>query len=260
MRKRVIIFFILSIIIGVTIGCIVKDYTGNKSNESTKVVEDNLSKQFQKVLNSEIKKVKDEYEVKLNEEKKKDKSDSSSVVFNKQMIKLRQLVSKYYKNNDKEALYLAVDGTGNINKLLLTYNKEHNICVEDNKQDIENTYSIEHTQKIDVNNENNISDSITFKILNRGEDTFNINNHQLFIEYIQILMNKDLSNKDKSALNVQVNMNLSELSSVEDLNTYLYNKDSLKINNFIFSVKKIEDKELDLKGIEYSINSNTEKQ
>ncbi len=143
MRKRVIIFFILSIIIGVAVGCLVKDYTCNKYNKSTKMIEDNLSKQFQKVLNSEIKKVKDEYEVKLKEEQKKDKSDSSSVVFNKKMIKLRQLVSKYYKNNDKEALYLAVDGTGNINKLLLTYNKEHYICIKDNTQDIENTYSIE---------------------------------------------------------------------------------------------------------------------
>ncbi|MCC0726760.1 hypothetical protein KGF51_10110 [Clostridioides sp. ZZV14-6045] len=259
MRKRVIIFFIISIIIGVAVGCIVKDYTGNKSNKSTKMVEDNLSKRFQKVLDSEIKKVKDEYEIKLNEEKKKDNSDSSSVIFNKQMIKLRQLVSKYYKNNDKEALYLAVDGTGNINKLLLTYSKEHYICIKDNKQDIENTYSIEHIQKIDTDNDDSITDSIIFKILNRGEDTFNINNHKLFIEYIEALMEKSLSEKEKSALNVQVNMNLSELSSVEDLNTYLYNKDSLKINNFIFSVKKIEDKELDLKGIEYSIKSNTEK-
>ena len=251
--KAIILGLGLTIIIP-TISIITLNH--KKINEKSMVASE-LNSQYQVILNNEIDKTKKEYQAKIDDlenqinkmndenkeikvvNKSKDNSNKSSISFDTfdLLNKERALFMKYFLEQDKTTFSISVDGTGNTQILKYEPTKEDK-GIKDNKNEISNYYTINH--KVTKNNDKFFND-ITLTVKSDKEEEFDINNHLFLLEYLKNICGKSLTNTDCNAINVQVNMDLSKLSSIKELNAYIYNKDGLKINDLLFKAQKNKD-------------------
>lgn len=213
----------------------------------------NQKKSFEEEYNNKL----IEFENKIAEEKKKEEAKELE---NRRITeKLKELLLSYYDSNvARETIVHSIDGNEQITTLSFNEEKK-NLMIEDNSDNISNTYSILHkNSKVkddDILVEKN---DIEFSIFTDDKSKFDINRSKLALAYFNMLIGRDLTSKEKTALNIQANMNLSDLSSIDDVNIYIYNGDSLKIGDFIFNCKKGKDNVTGLKYFKYKITSYTE--
>lgn len=172
--------------------------------------------------------------------------------------KLFDIVLKYYKSNSNAKSVLCKTSDGNDNVYGLEFNSKKNTAymIRDNKDKVGNAYTIKQTNS--KSTEDGVlveKNDAVLTIQTEQKDKFDINKCDLAIEYLNTLLGTELSDKDKSALNIQANLNLKDLSSVSDLNAYIYNGESMKIGDFVFKCKKSKAEDSDLTIIEYTITS-----
>lgn len=209
-----------------------------------------------KTLETDYNKKLEEFENMTDEEKQKEKE---SAVKNRRITeKLKDVLLKYYDSNStREVLIHSIDGNDQVTTLM--FNTEaKSLMITDNSSNIGNSYVIKHSNsKIKDNGELVEKNDVNFKILTESTDKFEISKSKLALEYFNTLLGRDLTEKEKTALNIQANMKLTDLSSMEDLNIYIYNGESLKIGDFIFSCTKGKHDETGLNYYEYKITSHT---
>lgn len=209
-----------------------------------------------KTLEEEYNKKLEEFENMTDEEKQKEKENAMK---NRRITeKLKDILLSYYDTNlTREVIIHSVDGNEQVTSLVFNTEKKP-LLIKDNSSNIGNTYVINHSNsKIQDKEELVEKNDVTFKILTESTDKFDISKSTLALEYFNTLIGRDLTEKEKTALNIQANMNLTDLSSIEDLSIYIYNGESLKIGDFIFSCSKGKDDETKLNYYEYKITSHT---
>lgn len=262
-RQKIVVGVLLTLI-----GCVATPlafhYLGG---EEPKVNLEQLQEQFnvqlqtqlaeqRKTLEADYNKKIEEFENMTDEEKQKEKENA---IKNRRITeKLRDVLLTYYETNlTREVLIHSIDGNEQVTTLVFNTDKKP-LLVKDNSSNIGNAYVIKHSNsKIQDKEELVEKNDVTFKILTESTEKFDISKSRLALDYFNTLLGRDLTEKEKTALNIQANMNLTDLSSIEDLNIYIYNGESLKIGDFIFTCTKGKDDETNLNYYEYKITSHS---
>lgn len=262
-RQKIVIGVVLTLI-----GCVATPLAFHYLGDRTPNVDlEQLQEQFNVHLQTQLAEQKKELETEYNnkliefenmtdEEKQKEKENALK---NRRITeKLKEIVLNYYEDNmAREVLVHSVDGNEQVTTL--TFNTEKkSMLIRDNSSNIGNSYSIIHSNSKVQDKDNLVEkNDVTFTIFTEEKDKFDISKSKLALDYFNTLIGRDLTSKEKTALNIQANMKLSDLSSMEDLNTYIYNGESLKIGDFIFNCTKGKDDESGLNYFEYKITSHT---
>lgn len=262
-KQKIVVGVVLTLI-----GCVATPlafhYLGGNQ---PKVDVEALNKEFNTILQNKLAEQKQQLEKEYNnkitqfenmtdEEKR---IEQENILKNRRITeKLKEVILKYYKNGqERELLVYSIDG----NELVTTLKFDvggKGVAVVDNEKNISNMYSINHTNSRDTGKEKIVEkNEITFKVITSSQDKFDIANSKLMLDYFNMLIGRDLTEEEKTALNIQANMNLNELSSIKDLNMYIYNGDSLKIGDFIFKCEKGKVGDTQKNYFEYTITSHT---
>lgn len=241
------------IIIGVTltvIGCIATPLAFHYLENNEKPVDLGvLEQQFNVTLKTKLDQQKneleEEYEKKLLSYKNLIETEKEEGIKNRKItLKLKDIILDYYKDSmSRENIIYSVDGNDLTSSLELNTKKKGDF-IEDNDKNISNYYSIKHENYKNKMKESLVEKNNIIFTISSKESKLNINNCKLYIDYLNELIGENLIPEQITALNIQANMNLKDLSSIQDLNDYIYNGDSLKIGDFVFKCKKSKNKDL----------------
>lgn len=238
-KSKLIIGLILTVILSVSIplGLNILKNKKNSKEIDIETVKNELNKTMQEQINVEKDKMKEEYDKQLNKE-----------TLDKMLIKLGGSIEVYYKDNSSN---IGITHSIDEQKHILVFNNEENTFVEDNKNNEKNSYNINHEIDI-IDNGSKYNQVLTISIKRESKEKFDIKNCELLEKYLEILIDKDLTDDDKKAINIKVNMDLSEVKTIEGLEDYIYNDTSLKIEDLIIKTEHNTDDN----SIKFTININ----
>lgn len=204
-----------------------------------------LATAYQTEMETQLKNQKEKLETQYEKEhKEKDKEEENTVEF--MCSNLANLIGKYYTENTSE-----INVTKNIalDNFVISFPNEKRNEIIDNEKDIENIYEINNSISV-LNEGKTLRGSLIVNIEYGADEKFDINNNKLLIDYLNIILNRQINDDEKNAINIGVNMNLNELSSIKDLKNYIYNDNQIKINNSIISAVSSHPKDKDKDGNE----------
>lgn len=116
-----------------------------------------------------------------------------------------------------------------------------------------NAYELKHKYEFNEK-KTELKQEATIKVTKDINTKFNINDNKILYNYLGKMLGRELTEKDKNAINIKVNMNFDDLKSIDDLKTYIYDNEQLKIDEMIIETNLNEDKDKGLKSIEFKIN------
>lgn len=126
--------------------------------------------------------------------------------------------------------------------------------IEDNDNKIWNSYELYHSYQISEDKKT-ITQQANIKVVREKGVKFNITNNVILSDYLGAMLGRPLTDKDKNAINVKVNLDFNALSTIDDLQTYIYDNEQLKIDDLIIETKLSEDVDKNTETVEFIINS-----
>lgn len=126
--------------------------------------------------------------------------------------------------------------------------------IEDNENGIWNAYELHHTYQLSEDKKTIIQDA-NIKVTRELTQKFTMSNNEILADYLGQMLGRELTDKDKNAINVKVNLDFDSLKSIDDLQTYIYGNEQLKIDDLIIETKLSEDKDKNTATVEFVINS-----
>lgn len=166
--------------------------------------------------------------------------------------------TKYYKEDTREFMTSYTP-----NKLIweMTFkSRDENdgrdglLTIEDNDEGIWNSYELYHKYEFTPEKDVLIQNA-DIKVVREKGTKFNINNNNILSDYLGKMLGRELTDKDKNAVNVKVNLDFKSLSTLDDLKTYIYDNEQLKIDDLIIETKLSEDVDKNTETVEFIINS-----
>lgn len=208
----------------------------NKANKVPQEVINELNEKANEQLEVLLKQETEKIENKYKEELKACLSEEDTDKL--ETISYYDLILKYYKNGEKDKLI--TEETVNDNGVIdykLNFNKDNaDKSIEDNTSNKKHSYKIEHKQNITKNNkEKTTVDEVIINMTSSEKEKFDINNSLLINDYIEQLLNRKLTENEKTIINLATNMDISEFNSLKDLENYVFEDNSIKIDNLVIS-------------------------
>lgn len=203
-------------------------------------IEESANKQLEAVIEEEKKKLDKEYKEKLAKCTTANTTDNNNEITEEAFTKVKfyDLILNYYSNAEKnELLTEQMNTIGGVSNYVLKFNESsQDEFITDNEDKIKHSYSIEHKSNTRKDNKKEIVKyesiiNITFQ----QKEKFDINKCNLFKEYIEQLLERELTSKELSVINIVANSDTSSLTSISELEKYLYEKDGIKIDDIIIN-------------------------
>ena len=208
----------------------------NKANEIPQEIINELNKTANEQLEALLKEETEKIENKYKEELKACLSEEDTNEF--KTISYYDLLLKYYENSEKDKLI--TEETINDNGVIdykLNFNKDNkDYFIADNDSNKKHSYNIEHKKNTTkYKKEKTITDEIVINMTSSEKEKFDINNSKLINDYIEQLISRNLTDNEKTIINLATNMDISEFSSLKDLENYIFEDKGIKIDNLIIS-------------------------
>lgn len=240
-NKKIVIGIVFTAIVSIGAGFAANILIKKDKPVNLKAVEKAYQIEIDKQLKKQKEEIKAQYDKEYNDKNKKDEDTIDNMC-----LKLANTIGEYYKNNTSN-----INITKNIasDNFQVSFLNEKRKSVIDNENNIENIYTVNDVISI-LNDGKTLRDSLTFNIEYGADKKFDINNNKLLIDYLNIVLNRKITEDEKAAINIQVNMDLDELSSIKDLKNYIYNNNQIKIDNSVISAANSHPKVKDSDGNE----------
>ena len=189
---------------------------------------------FEEILKEELKKenekVSSEYKKKIEDMKYENSKKPYSII-----QEYASVFNKYYEERNKDIVILfSLDDKSA--KLEFLNKKEPQYIKDNETKDVneETAYSVNHTIVL----ERNRVEKVNIELIRRANQKFDIKNNNLLIDYFNMLLGREMTDEEKTAINIKVNMDLEQVFSIKDLEKYIYSNDSIKIDNLIIKTSK----------------------
>lgn len=246
MNKKVkfTILIIVSVILSISIPFIISIIP---KKEQPQIDINKLQKEFQKTLEETVKIEKEKTAKEVQELLIKDET-----LENKLIESFAKPFTQYYGD---DTAHFKTEYNPNKTKWNLSFVKdEYGDCftTNDTGKEAWNGYAITHSFEL-VDDKKNIKQFAEIDVMRDKKDKFNIYENDILIQYLNSMLGRPLTEKDKNAINIKVNMNFSELKDIEDLKNYIYNSTSVKIDNLIIETELSEDVEKQRAFVKFKI-------
>lgn len=223
-KTKFVLFIIISIILSLVAPFVVSIIP---TKEEPKIDVDKLQKEFSKTLETKLKEEREKTILEYTEALKNGKVTTDEIV-GKYIVAL----TKFYGEGNKEikTQYSADKKYWNIS---FGDVKERDLkTTNDTLNDTWNGYALNLTYEL-TNKDANVKQYAEIAVLRDNAQKFNIDNNLILIDLLNNILGRELTQQDKNAINIKVNMNLGDLTNIEDLKNYIYNTDAVKIDNMV---------------------------
>ena len=245
-KVKLSIFLVLSIIISGLIPFVVSIMP---KKEAPQINMKELQKSFDKTLEQTVKK---EREKAIKETK--DKLLKANNLENEVVKDFAEAFTEYY-GKDTKSFSTSYSPDKNLWKMTFTTedNGEFRKANDTGEDSGWNGYTLSHTFEL-IEDRKQVKQVAEIEVVrDKTKGKFDISKNNLLIKYLNAILGRELTDKDKNAINIKVNMNFGELTSIEDLNVYIYNGNSLKIGNMIIETENRDDVEKQREFIKFKI-------
>lgn len=224
--------------------------TANFINKNKPIDSKKLQIAYQNAMQQQLDEQKKELQARYEDEYEKKYEDKENTVEN-MCFQLANVIGSYY---DKYKSDISVTKNVSLDNFIILFKNDKGSPVVDNDEKIQNIYTVNDTVSV-INEGKTLRNSLIITIGYKSDEKFNINNNKLLMDYVNIILNRNITDDEKNAINIGVNMNLDDLSSIKDLKNYIYNNNQIKIDNSIISIKNYHPKIND--NITNEIDDNT---
>lgn len=236
-KKKIVIGIILTAVLSVGACVATTHYIQAGKPIDAQILKTAYENTMKEQLDKQKEELTTEYEEKYNK-----KPDEKEKTVEDMCLRLGNVVSKYYPDNKN---IINITKNTSLDNFVISFANEKKTASKDNDNKRDNIYNINNTVSV-LNNGKTLRSSLTVSVESKADEKFDISNNKLLIDYFNVILNREITDDEKNALNIGVNMNLSDLSSIKDLKNYIYNNNQIKIENSIISTKtlhpKIKDK------------------